>query len=607
MPTKSDVFITKAQREAGRRARQRAMQRAGSSRISDAAWWPEVELLTNRGMTNAQIAKAVNLSDRRVREIKQNATESGSVVLPDYIPNQELPSDVQPMLDFSADGFKKFYEKFSGYDLPQHCYGWVQAFCDNRNLMLNVPPRHMKSSIFSLWVPVWLLCRDRNERILLVSLTKESAKKWVSGIAEQLTANEELITTFGVFKPAKMGDTAWRPMSGTLMVQGRSKTTGVQYSVESRGSGQQILGMEATVVFVDDVTDKKIAENEEARNKQLDWLRGEVLSRVETQQSDSSGRAVIIGQRLHVHDIYGQLRRQTYERGPKEGDSLWTTISTPAILRWPDEDPDHPEPAVLWPEKWTFDELMLTYERVGGHAVFSAMYQQEPILEGQGVFKPDWWVRCRDYDRPGGEGVRAPNGMTSQFPIARVLSIDPSVRQYHGLIVADVLYDRDSFFAVILEAKRWKGPQRSIIKEIERAMETYSPDYFVFENVSFIQWLREDPFFQDLKDFVKIMPHQTGKNKGDPDRGVESLAREAEFMQIRLPYGDDWGREMSRALEAEANEFPHGPTSDLLMALWFIKWNYKKFIPYHLTWDKLRWMPDAAQNVWAGFERVSYG
>lgn len=602
--SKEEVRLTKAQAEAGRRARNRAQAKAGSARIPDTVWAPEIELLVNKGYSTPMIAKAVKLSERRVRELKSVVTSGGTIIVPDYVPEHKLPPEIQEMLEFTADAFEKFYERFSGYTLPPHAKEWVRQFCENRNLMLNVPPRHMKSSIFSLWIPVWLLCRDRNERILLVSLTKESAKKWVSGIAEQLTANEDIITTFGAFKPSRMGDTAWRPMAGTLMVQGRAKTTGVQYSVESRGSNQQILGMEATVCIVDDVTDKKIAESNEARVKQLDWLRGEVLSRIETQKSDASGRAVIVGQRLHIHDMYGQLQRQKYERGPREGDPLWHTIRTPAILQWPDENPDDPEPRVLWPDKWTFDELMLTYERVGGHATFSAMYQQEPIAEGEGVFLPEWWNRCRDYDRPGGLGVRTTKN-SAQFPVSRVLSIDPSVRQYHGLVVADVLYDRTQFFPVILEANRWKGTQRSIIHEIQRVLDTYHPDYFVFEDVSFIQWLKEDPFFDELTQRVRVIPHQTGRNKGDPDMGVESLAREVEFGQLRLPYGDDWGKKMSTALETEANEFPHGATTDILMALWFIKWNYKRFVPFHLFSSKLRWMPDSADNVWAGFERVS--
>lgn len=598
------VFVPKRHQQLGKRARDRAMKRAGSARITDAAWSPEINHLTELGLTNPEIAAAVQLSQRRVREIKQYATEGSIIVVPEVVQYEELDDDVKAMMEFSADGFKRFYERFSGYTLPAHCYGWVQEFCAERNLMLNVPPRHMKSSVFSLWIPVWLLCRDRDEKILLVSLTKESAKKWVAGIAEQLAVNDAIVSTFGRFRPERIGDQAWRPLSGTLMVSGRKKTAGVQYSVESRGSGQQILGMEATVVLVDDVTDKKIAENKVAREKQIDWLRGDVLSRVETQQTEASGRAVIIGQRLHVHDLYGEFQNQVYERGHRTGEPLWKTIKTPAIRQWPDENPEDPEPRVLWPEKWTYDELMVTYERIGGHATFSAMYQQQPLAEGSDIFRPEWWARCRDHDRKGGEGVRA-KAHEAVFPVARVLSIDPSVKMYHGLVVADVLYDPSKFMPVVLETKRWKGPQRSIISEISRCLNTYRPDYFIFEDVSFIQWLKEDPFYDDIQKRTRVLPHQTGRNKGDADMGVESLAREAEFGYIRLPYKDEYGRDVSQLLEDEANEFPYGNTSDILMALWFIKWNYKKLRPVGLNTGKLNWMPKAAENVWSAFQRRS--
>lgn len=552
------------------------------------------------GLTQAKIAAVLGIGPRRVREIKAFARKGGVVYVPEVIDRSLIEPRFQPMLEFTAAGFKLFYEHFSGQTLPDHCLGWVHEFCNNRNLMLNVPPRHMKSSIFSLWVPVWLLCRDRDERLLLVSLTKESAKKWVAGIAEQLSANDEIIQAFGRFKPERSGDTAWRPLSGTLMVSGRSKTRGVQYSVESRGSNQQILGMEATVVFVDDLTDKEIAENPIARQKQLGWLRGDVLSRVETQSTESSGRAVIIGQRVAIQDMYGEIQKQVYERGPLVGEPLWHTIRTPAILRWPNEDPHNPEAKVLWPEKWTYDELMVTYERVGGQSIFSAMYQQEPTAEGESVFHPDWWNRCYDYDRVGGQGVRSAGAV---LPISRVLSIDPGVKQFHGLVVADVLYDVNKFVPVVLETRRWKGPQRSIINEISRCLAQYKPDYFIFEDVSFIQWLKEDPFYQEIEKRVRVIPHQTGKNKGDIDMGVESLAREVEFGYIRLPYGDDYGKSCTEALKEEADSFPHGNTTDLLMALWFIKWNYKKLLPNHLTFGRMKWMPPAAENVWAGFDQ----
>jgi hypothetical protein len=231
------------------------------------------------------------------------------------------------------------------------------------------------------------------------------------------------------------------------------------------------------------------------------------------------------------------------------------------------------------------------------------MYQQRPLKEGAGVFEDSWWPRCWDRERAGGEGVRPERVGTGVFPIARVLSIDPSVKMFHGLVVADVLYDRDRFLPIIIDAKRWKGPQRSIITEIQHFLQAYRPDFFIFEDVSFIQWLKEDPFYEEIRARVKVIPHQTGRNKGDADMGVESLAREAEFGNIRLPYKDERGREISSLIMEEANAWPSGRTTDVLMALWFIKWNYKRLKPRDAyTATSMNWIP-GADGVWAGFER----
>jgi hypothetical protein len=230
------------------------------------------------------------------------------------------------------------------------------------------------------------------------------------------------------------------------------------------------------------------------------------------------------------------------------------------------------------------------------------MYQQQPLAEGSQVFQDAWWLGCRDMARAAGEGVRARKG-EAQFPVVRVFSIDPSVKNYHGLVIADVLYTKERFMPVVLELKRWKGPQRSIIDEVIRVLDQYRPDYFIFEDVSFIQWLKEDPVYEDIQQECRVIPHQTNRNKGDAEMGVESLAREVEFGYIRLPYGDELGRKMSALLEEEARAFPHGNTSDILMAMWFIKWNYKRLKPRDVEGFAMRWMPPQADAVWAGFGR----
>jgi hypothetical protein len=82
-----------------------------------------------------------------------------------------------------------------------------------------------------------------------------------------------------------------------------------------------------------------------------------------------------------------------------------------------------------------------------------------------------------------------------------------------------------------------------------------------------------------LKDRVRLMLHHTTAKKNSMEYGVQSLASDFEFSRISLPYGDDTARRMSDMLANEALMWPDGDTSDLLMALWFVKFNYKSLRP----------------------------
>lgn len=538
--------------------------------------------LRDLGYKQYEIATALQLDSSRVREIFRYGNNEGSALVRiDKAPVtiEELPAEIQPMMEFTGRGFKLFYEWATGQALPDHCWQWVQEFCDHRNLMLNVPPRHMKSTIFSLWVPIWLLCRNRDEQIILVSKSGDLAIRWASDIANQLEFNRLLVETFGRFAPERKGDSPWQPGRGKLLIVGRQRVArGMQMSVLARGSKQQIFGMEATVVIADDPTDAGVAQSETENVRQMEWFREQVLSRIETQSmGEASGRAVIIGQRVHYRDMYGQISAQKYERGPKIGQQLWKVITHPAVIRWPDEDPEDPTPLVLWPEKWTFEELMLSYERVGGHRPFETLYQQNPLPDDAKLVRPEWWEGCRDHERPGGRGIKGNAG--DFLPISRVMSLDPSPRAYNGLIIADTVFDREHFACAIIEADRFVGNLHDIKQRILDDIAKYRPDYFILERSTVTGWAEGDPFFNEVKRRTRFIPHHTGRNKLDQDLGLESLAGDVEHGNIRLPYGDSWGREMSGMLEHEMNVWPFGDTWDIMMALWFIKNNYKRLKP----------------------------
>jgi hypothetical protein len=71
---------------------------------------------------------------------------------------------------------------------------------------------------------------------------------------------------------------------------------------------------------------------------------------------------------------------------------------------------------------------------------------------------------------------------------------------------------------------------------------------------------------------------------------------------VRLPYGDEESRKASDLLISEALAYDNGQTDDVLMALWFIKPNFRQIMPLeHIATRFNRGL--AISGTWKGWER----
>ena len=539
-----------------------------------------IEDLHSQGYSYLQIGSLLHRTKRRVEQ----AIQFYGTPKPRDDPKDllEPAQRHKEMLEWNVDAFARFFVEFSPESyFPKHVRPWIESFLRERNLLLNVPPGHAKSIFFSTWIPIWLICRDRNVQVLLISKTKEFAKAWALDIAGNLEHNEALVQAYGRFKTE---DGKWSPTGGTFNVLGRTRTIkGAQFTVESRGMNGQVLGRRADFIIVDDPTDQELAASEVDRRAALLHLREQVFTRAEPQVDKPGGRITVVGQRVHLFDMYGELERQEYEIGPNKGKRLWHNEKYPAIADWDTKK-------VLWPEKFSWEELQLIYARVGGQGPFSCLYQQEPMPEGTALVTKQWIEACRDYTRGARTGYRASKPEEAVFPIVRVVSVDPSPTQWNGIVVGDLLYDRERFTFALTEVYRMKAGVRELKAEVDRIITTAEPDYLIFEESGFLTWFRDDPWFMELTGRVRFVRHHTGVNKNSKDYGVESLAGDFEFERISLPYGDEDGRQMSDMLANEALTWYPGVKEgyDLLMALWFVKFNYRKLAPVRTLPTRVR-------------------
>ena len=504
---------------------------------------------------------------------------------------------LRPLVDQSPAGFKRFVDKYwPDEQLPQHAEEWVAAALDHRRLLLNVPPGHAKTSIMAVRFTLWQLACDRNVNVLIVSKTTKLGEKIVRALAQELEYNVPLLEDFGRFKPDQ--GTRWSVGLGELMVAGKDPGTG-DLSLLIRGSGQQILGFRADWVVADDPTDRRMSRSEQERNTQREWFVGEVETRLKP-----TGHIFCIGQRVHVDDLYGWLAAKTNE---ETGEPVWTQIETPAVRDWDKQE-------MLWPEHWTWARIQEMRWSMG-EGDFNCYYQQMP--EHGGDFFREWWFSgngtdaypgCLDYDRHVGQGWKASDPADQQFPVTRVVSIDPSPTAFCGMVVADVVYMGPigtEFWASIVDIRRERMGQRDMIANLTDLWTLYRPQAVVFEQNS-VKWLHEDPEWNRVTSmFTTVVNHTTGQNKNSEEMGVWSLASDVQQGRLRFPYADPDSAATSKLLIDEMLAYPRqNKTSDVLMAAWLIKFNYRFLIPaeaYLNTTGGRRWNMDrkAVRGTWS--------
>jgi hypothetical protein len=192
-----------------------------------------------------------------------------------------------------------------------------------KRLVVNLPPRTLKSFIVSVALPAWLLGRAPSTRIICASYSDELAAKF----SRDCRALLETPFYKGVFPATRLNPKKAAEGEFEITKHGSRLATSVGGMLTGRGGG---------VLIVDDPMKANDAASEVARRGAINWFRGTALSRLD---NPPTSLVCIAMQRLHVDDLAGIL----IEQG-------WPKLVLPAIateaadyLTGPDEVRGGPE------------------------------------------------------------------------------------------------------------------------------------------------------------------------------------------------------------------------------------------------------------------------
>jgi hypothetical protein len=174
---------------------------------------------------------------------------------------------------------------------------------DISRLLINQPPRSLKSICVSVAYVAWLLGHDPTRRIIVVSYSNEFAAELHRQFRMVIDA-PWYQAVFPAMRPAKD--------SGTELV---TTAGGSRYATSVGGT---LTGRGADLIIVDDPLKAEEAMSEPARRRVIDWYGGTLVSRLNDKEK---GPIVVVMQRLHENDLAGHLL----------GQDGWEHLDLPAI------------------------------------------------------------------------------------------------------------------------------------------------------------------------------------------------------------------------------------------------------------------------------------
>lgn len=251
-----------------------------------------------------------------------------------------------------------------------------------RRLIINIPPRYMKSLTASVAFPAWLLGHRPSARIIAVSYAQELANKHAHDCRAVIESDW------------------YRRVFATRLSPTRNAVS--EFVTTERGSrlatslGGTLTGRGGDFLIVDDPIKPDDAVSETMRKRGNDWYDGVLYSR---QDNKNEACIILVMHRLHEDDLVGHVLEQ----------ETWEVLSLPAIAEhdevhtidtpWGRKTYRRSAGDILHPAFESEDSLARLRATVGEYN-FAGQYQQAPTPLGGGLVKLGWLKRYAPGDPP---------------------------------------------------------------------------------------------------------------------------------------------------------------------------------------------------------------
>lgn len=264
-------------------------------------------------------------------------------------------------------------------------YGYLNAFArgEIKKLAIFVPPQHGKSEGSTRRLPAYLLGKDPNLKVAIVSYSSTKSRKFNREIQRIISSAEYA----EVFPETKLNSSNIVSVAGEWLRNSEEfEIVDYRGSLKAVGVGGPLTGDPVDVLIMDDLyKDAMSAWSDTIRENVRDWY-----DTVATTRLHNDSRQLMVFTRWHHDDLGGT--EATVENG-------WTVLKYPALKMSSASSYDPREQGeALWPEKHARAEL--ERRQAKNPLVFSALYQQEPTPSTGTIFNEQWFTIIADEEWP---------------------------------------------------------------------------------------------------------------------------------------------------------------------------------------------------------------
>jgi predicted phage terminase large subunit-like protein len=341
-----------------------------------------------------------------------------------------------------------------------YCHNWhVDIICEYltaisngeiRNLIVNIPPRCMKSLMVSVFFPTWMWTHHPSKRFLTASYSSEYA------IRDAVKSRDILESPW---YQARWGDMF--KMSSSQNTKGRyqNNKTGHRIAVGVQGGA---TGEGGDIIIADDPLKAGDATSDLSREEANTWWDKTMSTRGNDPKTVSR---IVVMQRLHEDDLTGHLVEKMREEGAEQYEHLVLPMRYEPNRFYSSiglKDPRTEPGDLLWPERIPDIEVKKQEVSLGNDA--PGQFQQRPVEPGGSIYQSAWWEfdEARGWrNRFDAEDPNILEKVVARFVVFDTALKDDETNDFTAHAVGDLTAD----YRLML---RWVGQERLQFPQLTR-------------------------------------------------------------------------------------------------------------------------------------------